>query len=89
MKPFHKTSAIPFYLINSGFQAFKNRVREELGSICSTSLETLIDDTELQHYYRSGESADFVAASLAGPCMDLDDFEFEDRYTDESYADAG
>ena len=88
MKPIHKTSAISFYLINSGFQAFKTRVREELGSICSASLESLIDDTVLQHYYRSGESADFVAASLAGPCMDLDDFDRDDEEFN-SFADAG
>ena len=79
MKPIHKTSAISFYLINSGFQAFKNRIREELGAISSISLESLIDDATLQSYYRAGESADFVAASIAGPNIDFDD----------DYADAG
>lgn len=79
MKPIHKTSAISFYLINSGFQAFKNRIREELGAISSISLESLIDDASLQSYYRAGESADFVAASIAGPNIDFDD----------DYADAG
>lgn len=79
MKPIHKTSAISFYLINSGFQAFKNRIREELGAISSISLESLIDDASLQSFYRAGESADFVAASIAGPNFDFDD----------DYADAG
>lgn len=73
MKPFHKTSAMTFYLINSGFKAFKNRIREELSSISNVPLESLIDDSSLQCYYRSGESADFVAASLAGPYIDFDD----------------
>ena len=49
MKPIHKTSAISFYLINSGFQAFKNRIREELGAISSISLESLIDDDLIAH----------------------------------------
>ena len=56
MKPIHKTSAISFYLINSGFKAFKNRIREELSAICSTPLESLVDDSSLQVYYRSGIS---------------------------------
>jgi len=81
MKPFHKTSAITFYLINSGFTAFKNRIREELSAISSIPLESLIDDASLQSYYRSGESADFVAASIAGPCIEFDD--------DLDFADAG
>jgi hypothetical protein len=79
MKPIHKTSAISFYLINSGFQVFKNRVCEELGAISSISLESLIDDASLQSFYRAGESADFVAASIAGPNTEFDD----------DYADAG
>jgi len=73
MKPFHKPSAISFYLINSGFKAFKTRIREELSAICSVPLESLIDDSTLQCYYRSGESADFVAASIAGPNLEFDD----------------
>lgn len=73
MKPFHKTSAISFYLINSGFKAFKNRIREELSAISNVPLESLIDDSILQGYYRSGESADFVAASIAGPYIEFDD----------------
>lgn len=73
MKPFHKTSATTFYLINSGFTAFKNRIREELSALSSVPLESLIDDSILQNYYRCGESADFVAASLAGPYIEFDD----------------
>ena len=73
MKPIHKTSAITFYLINSGFKAFKNRIREELSAISNVPLESLIDDSGLQSYYRSGESADFVAACLAGPYIEFDD----------------
>ena len=79
MKTIHKTSAISFYLINSGFKAFKNRIREELSAICSTPLESLVDDSSLQVYYRSGESADYVAACIAGSNCDFDDdFDFAD-----------
>ena len=79
MRLIHKPSAISFYLIHTGFQAFKNRIREELGTVSSTTLDSIIDDASLYSLYRSGESADFVAASIAGPNIEFDD----------EYADAG
>lgn len=73
MKLIHKTSALSFYKIHSGFQAFKDRIKEELSALCRTSLESVIDDAGLYELYRSGESADFVAASIAGPDIEIDD----------------
>jgi hypothetical protein len=50
-----------------------------LSAICNTPLESLVDDSSLQVYYRSGESADYVAACIAGPNCDFDDdFDFAD-----------
>lgn len=64
MKIFRKTSAISFYLLKSGFQAFKARIKEELDATGSVNLDDLVDDDELRVFYRSGESPAFVAASL-------------------------
>lgn len=70
MKLLRKTSAISFYKIHTGFQAFKNRIREELNSTSSgVNLDDVLNDDDLYSFYRNGESADFVAASLGG-CID-------------------
>ena len=64
MKLFHKTSALSFYLIHSGFMAFKTRVKEELDSMGGDNLDDLLDDDSLHVYYRNGDSPAYVAASL-------------------------
>lgn len=72
MRFFHKTSALSFYLIHSGFKAFKTRVKEELDSTCGMNLDDFIDDESLRHHYRNGDSPDFVAASLWDPMLEED-----------------
>lgn len=79
MRLIHKTSAISFRLFHTGFQTFKDRIREELSTVSRFTLDSVIDDASLYSYYRSGESAEFVAASIAGTSFDFDD----------EYADAG
>lgn len=64
MKLFHKTSALSFYMIHSGFKAFKTRVKEELDAAGGGNLDDLLDDDSLHTFYRNGDSAAFVAASL-------------------------
>ena len=41
MKLFHKTSALSFYMIHSGFLAFKTRVKEELDAAGGGNLDDL------------------------------------------------
>ena len=43
MKLFHKTSALSFYMIHSGFMAFKARVKEELDAAGGGNLDDLLD----------------------------------------------
>ena len=64
MKLFHKTSALSFYMIHSGFKAFKVRVKEELDSMGGGNLDDFIDDDSLHAYYRNGDSPAYVAAAL-------------------------
>jgi len=64
MKLFRKTSALSFYLLTSGFQSFKARVKEELDSSSGVNLDDVIDDEDLRVFYRNGESPAFVAAAL-------------------------
>lgn len=78
MKLLHKTSTISFYLIHTGFQTFKNRIREILNLTSKVNLEDVIDDTSLGVYYRNGDSPEFVAASIIGPIIDMDDDELAD-----------
>lgn len=68
MKLFHKTSALSFYMIHSGFRAFKARVKEELDAAGGGNLDDLLDDDSLHAYYRNGDSPDYVAASLCPTC---------------------
>lgn len=72
MKLFHKTSALSFYMIHSGFKAFKARVKEELDAAGGANLDDIIDDDSLHSYYRNGDSAAFVAASLCNPMLEED-----------------
>lgn len=73
MNAIHKTSAISFYLITSGFQTFKNRIQEELSAVSGASLMDILDDKELLQYYRRGESADFVVSRICGVEEDWDE----------------
>ena len=82
MKLFHKTSALSFYMIHSGFLAFKTRVKEELDAAGGGNLDDLLDDDSLHayyrngdspdSYYRNGDSPDYVAASLWNPVLEED-----------------
>lgn len=73
MKLLHKTSTLSFYRIHTGFLTFKNRIKEILNATSKINLEDLIDDDSLCAFYRNGDSADFVAATIIGPSFDLDD----------------
>lgn len=70
MRFFHKTSALSFYMIHSGFKAFKDRIKEELAATGGGNLEDLLDDESLHAYYRNGDSPDFVAATLWNPALE-------------------
>lgn len=72
MRLFNRTSSLSFYLIHSGFKAFKARVKEELAAAGGGNLDDFIDDDCLHTYYRSGESPDFVAAALWNPVLEED-----------------
>ena len=72
MKLFHRTSALSFYMIHSGFKAFKMRVKEELDSMGGGNLDDLLDDDRLHAFYRNGDSPDYVAASLCPPAFEED-----------------
>ncbi|OWV15674.1 hypothetical protein B7991_14440 [Fibrobacter sp. UWB3] len=66
MKMLHKTqTAALYYLLHTGFQAFKARIKDELTSTSGVNLEDIMDDSNLYTYYQQGESADFVAACIA------------------------
>lgn len=73
MKLLHKTSAISFYLIHTGFQSFKSRLREILSTTSNATLEDYVDDDTLCAYYRNGDSPEFVAAAIIGPYGDADE----------------
>ena len=70
MKMLHKTqTAALYYLLHTGFQTFKARIKDELTSTSGINLEDIMDDSNLYAYYQQGESADFVAACIsAGSC---------------------
>ena len=69
MKMFHKTqTAALYYLLHTGFQSFKERIKDELTSTSGIILEDVMDDSNLYTYYQQGESADFVAACIAANC---------------------
>lgn len=64
MKLLHKTSVLSYYLLRSGFQLFKSRVKEELSATSGANLDDIIDDDDLHTYYRNGDSPEFVAATV-------------------------
>ena len=65
MKMFHKTqTAALYYLLHTGFQSFKERIKDELTSTSGINLEDVMDDSNLYAYY----PADFVAACIAANC---------------------
>ena len=86
MKLLHKTSAIPFYLVHSGFQSFKCRLREILCATSGLTLEDYVDDETLGVYYRNGDSPEYIAAAIIGPDMEIDSTQEQDHY--DSIADA-
>ena len=56
MKMFHKTqTAALYYLLHTGFQSFKERIKDELTSTSGINLEDIMDDSNLYAYYQQGE----------------------------------
>ena len=53
MKLLHKTSTIPFYLVHTGFQSFKRRLREILCATSGLTLEDYVDDETLGVLYET------------------------------------
>lgn len=78
MKLLHKTSAISFYLIHTGYETFKNRIREILNATSQLNLEDFVDDDCLCLYYRNGDSPEYVAATIIGPDIECDDDDYVD-----------
>ncbi len=78
MRFIHKNPAISLRLIHSGFQVFKERLQAILNTSSGLQLEDVIDDDCLCIYYRNGDSPEFVAAAITGPCSDSDDDEYAD-----------
>ena len=69
MKILHKTQTTAlYYLLHTGFQSFKERIKDELTSTSGINLEDIMDDSNLYAYYQQGESADFVAACISANC---------------------
>ncbi|SHK99676.1 MULTISPECIES: hypothetical protein [unclassified Fibrobacter] len=69
MKMLQKTQTTAlYYLFHTGFQTFKERIKDELTSTSGVNLEDVMDDSNLYAYYQQGESADFVAACIAACC---------------------
>ena len=69
MKMLQKTQTTALhYLFHTGFQTFKERIKDELTSTSGVNLEDIMDDSNLYAYYQQGESADFVAACIAAYC---------------------
>ena len=69
MKMLQKTQPTAlYYLFHTGFQTFKERIKDELTSTSGVNLEDIMDDSNLYAYYQQGESADFVAACIAAYC---------------------
>lgn len=65
-KPAKMHSSFAFYLLHSGFQVFKQRLRQELGARYGSELEDYVDDEVLYPYYQCGESTEYVLASITG-----------------------
>lgn len=65
-KPVKMRSSFAFYLLHSGFQVFKQRLRQELGARYGSELEDYVDDDVLYPYYQCGESTEYVLASIVG-----------------------
>ena len=59
-------SSFAFYLLQSGFQVFKKRLRQELVSRRGRELEEFADDENLYPLYQRGESMEFVMERLCG-----------------------
>ena len=69
MKMLQKTQTTAlYYLFHTGFQTFKERIKDELTFTSGVNLEDIMDDSNLYAYYQQGESADFVAACIAAYC---------------------
>ena len=69
MKMLQKTQTTAlYYLFHTGFQTFKERIKDELTSTSGVNLEDVMDYSNLYAYYQQGESADFVAACIAACC---------------------
>ncbi|MDR1758925.1 MAG: hypothetical protein LBR60_00165 [Fibrobacter sp.] len=68
MKTLGKTSRIHYsgYFFVSGFQVFKERLREELITSKGIHLDYYADDETLYSYYLQGESIPYMLDALCG-----------------------
>lgn len=64
------SSSFSFYLLRSGFQVFKKRLREELVSRRGIELDEFADDESLYPLYQRGESMEYVMERLCGHKQD-------------------
>jgi len=59
-------SSFAFYLLHSGYQVFKKRLRDELASTRGVELDEFADDETIYPLYQRGESMNFVMERLCG-----------------------
>lgn len=66
MKAFRPTASFTFYLLQSGYQAFKTRLKEELSVRCGMNLDDYEDDDQLYSLYLQGEPMNYIIDGLCG-----------------------
>ncbi len=66
MKAFKRPAYLALYILHSGFQAFKLRLREELFVCRGINLDNYADDEYLFRYYQRGEPVSYVIERLCG-----------------------
>lgn len=66
MKTLKNSTSLALYILHSGFQAFKLRLREELFAYRGINLDNYADDESLYCYYQRGEPLTYVIERLCG-----------------------
>lgn len=61
-----RAPSFAYYLLHTGFQVFKKRLREELVSTRGLELDECADDECLYPLYQRGESMNYVMERLCG-----------------------
>lgn len=59
-----------FYLLQSGFDSFKRRLREELVGLTGEQIEDHAEDEILYKYYQRGEPVSYVLERICGTKSD-------------------